>query len=112
VRAPAGFVTGILIGFAFACLANSTLGAELKVNDVNSAEPTKKNLSDEKATPAGVRLLVLLDRAHFSPEEIDGKFGDNAKRHCARMKKRSNFRDRMTSAKTSGRSSLRTIMRF
>jgi putative peptidoglycan binding protein len=67
--------------FAFACLTNSALGgAEWRADDVNSAEPTKKTLSDEKATPAGVRLQVLLDRAHFSPGEVDGKFGDNVKR--------------------------------
>jgi lipoprotein-anchoring transpeptidase ErfK/SrfK len=59
---------------------NSALGAELKADAINAAEPSKKTLSDEKATPAGVRLQVLLDRAHFSPGEIDGKFGDNAKK--------------------------------
>jgi lipoprotein-anchoring transpeptidase ErfK/SrfK len=80
LRASARYVKGILIGFALACLTNSALGADLKVDEVNSAEPTRKTLSEEKATPAGVRLQVLLDRAHFSPGEIDGKFGDNAKK--------------------------------
>jgi lipoprotein-anchoring transpeptidase ErfK/SrfK len=79
-RASASFAKGILIGFALVCLTSSALGADPKVDAVNTAEPSRKTLSDEKATPAGIRLQVLLDRAHFSPGEIDGKFGDNAKK--------------------------------
>ena len=40
------------------------LSAELNSEVINSAEPSKKSLSKDKATPAGVRLQVLLARAH------------------------------------------------
>jgi hypothetical protein len=54
--------------------------AELSPNAINSAEPPGKSLSADKPTPIGIRLQVLLDRAHFSPGEIDGKFCENAKK--------------------------------
>ena len=62
----------IVIGFVLACATRSALAAEMTAAAVNSAEPSKQILSNEKPTPAGVRLQVLLDRAHFSPGEIDG----------------------------------------
>jgi lipoprotein-anchoring transpeptidase ErfK/SrfK len=70
----------ICIGLVFSLMANSASGAEMKPDAINSAEPSLKTLSNEKATPFGIRLQVLLDRAHFSPGEIDGKFGENAKK--------------------------------
>jgi hypothetical protein len=52
-------------GGIFICLAlatNSALGKEMKATAIDTAEPSKKTLSSEKPTPAGVRLQVLLDR--------------------------------------------------
>ena len=70
----------VILAVVAVLAAGPALAAELSPNAINSAEPSKKSLSKDKATPAGVRLQVLLDRAHFSPGEIDGKFGENARK--------------------------------
>src|ERR1700755_2959375 len=72
--------TATWIGLLLALIVNPAADAELNANAINSAEPSGKAISDSKPTPLGVRLQVLLDRAHFSPGEIDGKFGDNARK--------------------------------
>jgi hypothetical protein len=70
----------IFVALVLAFVTSSAFGAEMNAAAINSAELSKKTLSDARPTPAGVRLQVLLDRAHFSPGEIDGKFGENVKK--------------------------------
>ena len=53
--------------------------AGLDATAVNNAEYSSK-LSTESIEVAAVRLQVLLDRAKFSPGEIDGKHGENAQK--------------------------------
>jgi lipoprotein-anchoring transpeptidase ErfK/SrfK len=53
------------------------IGAELTPDKINSANFTGKLPSGDGISPLAVKLQVLLDRARFSPGEIDGRFGDN-----------------------------------
>src|ERR1700710_381033 len=54
--------------------------AELTPDKINSANFTGKLPSEDSIKPLAVKLQVLLDRARFSPGEIDGRFGDNVEK--------------------------------
>jgi lipoprotein-anchoring transpeptidase ErfK/SrfK len=54
--------------------------AGLDAAAINNAEFKGKLPGDDRINPAIVKAQVLLDRASFSPGEIDGKLGENAEK--------------------------------
>ncbi|MGN6308328.1 MAG: L,D-transpeptidase family protein [Xanthobacteraceae bacterium] len=75
-----GNATKIILAIATVLFIGPAFGAKLNQAAIDAAEPSGKFTQSDKPTPIGVRVQVLLDRAHFSPGEIDGKFGENARK--------------------------------
>jgi lipoprotein-anchoring transpeptidase ErfK/SrfK len=69
------FVATMLLGW----LVFPALAAGLDAAAINNAEYSSK-LSTDSIEAAAIRVQVLLDRAQFSPGEIDGKLGENAEK--------------------------------
>src|SRR5450631_2628592 len=56
------------------------MAAGLDPASINNAEYRAKLAADDRIDAVVVKLQVLLDRARFSPGEIDGKLGENAQK--------------------------------
>src|SRR3984893_7343654 len=54
--------------------------ARLDPPAINNAELRSKPAARDKIDPAVVKAEILLDRAQFSPREIDGNLGENAQK--------------------------------
>src|SRR6476659_4577094 len=70
------FVATIFLGW----LVFPAVAAGLDAAAINNAEFRSKPAAEDKTDATAVKAQVLLDRAQFSPGEIDGKFGENAQK--------------------------------
>jgi lipoprotein-anchoring transpeptidase ErfK/SrfK len=61
-------------------LAAPAMAAGMDAATVNNAEYHPKPAAEDKTDAAVVKAQILLDRARFSPGEIDGKLGENAQK--------------------------------
>jgi Putative peptidoglycan binding domain len=66
--------------FAFLVLAGWAGAVPLEIGAVNGAQLQLPLRENERINPILIKAQILLDRARFSPGEIDGKFGDNLKK--------------------------------
>ena len=74
-------MTRWFLGFLLMAVAQlPAFGADLGSERINTANFTGKLPSEDRISPLAVKVQVLLDRARFSPGEIDGRFGDNVEK--------------------------------
>src|SRR4051812_35768106 len=73
-------MTRWFLALLLTALVHPALAVELTPERINSANFTGKLPSEDSISPLAVKLQVLLDRARFSPGEIDGRFGDNVEK--------------------------------
>jgi lipoprotein-anchoring transpeptidase ErfK/SrfK len=73
------FLCSRLIWVAIAAIlaSGAAQAAAIDTQAVNQAQWDDKKAEQSAISPLMIKLQVLLDRAHFSPGEIDGKSGEN-----------------------------------
>lgn len=69
-----------IVVVALLAFSQPATAAGLTPEAINAAEFSGKIPNEDKISPLAVKVQVLLDRAHFSPGEIDGRFGDNVEK--------------------------------
>src|SRR5260370_26055940 len=69
--------------FAALIITGSAAAAPLGMEEVNAAQWAGRHGEAGAASAILIKVQALLDRARFSPGEIDGKAGDNFKKAIA-----------------------------
>src|SRR3981081_4504908 len=70
----------IVVWCLMALVPRPSSGAEFNPDSINAASFTGKLPTADRLSALAVKVQVLLDRARFSPGEIDGKFGENVEK--------------------------------
>ena len=71
----------LFVAVAVVCLLSSpAVAANFDAAAINNAEFGGKPPAEDKADPVMVKAQILLDRALFSPGEIDGKFAETTQK--------------------------------
>src|ERR1700726_1590962 len=90
IRPLLAIALAALAAFPVLAAPKPQLAAPMTAASVNAAAPNGQN---ESASPLIAKAEALLDRAHFSPGEIDGEEGDNYRQALRAFQQANNLRD-------------------